>query len=321
MLPLRPCLKQELSARQPLSLAFWGLAAPFPLPLPPCLHPDAPRLGITSRGLEEPSGQHTRVSAMSSSRSFGQCCCAPCLGRKASICGPQGSSAKAGSVREGAQPCLSPKTRAWALSHSACAMLGSQLHALLQTPWDLCPGRLLQCCMLFLLAVNPTDGTAQNHPGRKKRADLPSPLYPPGDSRVGLIQVWEAQPYRGPASLLPSPMVRGRELSSVSPGQQQEGGVRKHTGYSHPIPSSLSRLFSTQRPQGTGGQSIYKNPLPEGGPWMYCLPRLIVNTVPEDSSVGILGAETPPPASFPAGSGLTSPYSQRQNRSSSNQLI
>lgn len=72
-------------------------------------------------------------------------------------------------------------------------------------------------------------------------------------------------------------------------------GVEAHTGHSHPLPSSLSRLLNTQRPQGTGSQSICKDPLPEGGPRMYCLPRLIVNAIPEDSSMVGFGAQNGTP--------------------------
>lgn len=113
----------------------------------------------------------------------------------------------------------------------------------------------------------------------KKSLDLPSPLPPPGESRVGLIKV-----YRGPAgqmasSPLPSPMVRVRELSSVYPRQQWGDGVGKTQQSLLPHAISLCRLFTTQRSQGTGGESICKDPLPEGGPRMYCPLMLTVNTL------------------------------------------
>lgn len=97
--------------------------------------------------------------------------------------------------------------------------------------------------------------------------------------------------------------------------------MEAHTGHFHP--RNLSRLLSTQRPPKTGSQSICKDPLPEGGPRMYCLPRLIVNTVLEDSSMMGFGAQngTLLPHSFPAESGLTCTQSQRQILSSSNELI
>lgn len=137
---------------------------------------------------------------------------------------------------------------------------------------------------------------------------------------MGLIG--EAQPYRGRASLFPSPM--GESGSAALSPQDTVGGwgVEAHTGHSHPLPSSLSRLLSTQRPQGTGSQRSCKDPLPEGGPRMYCLPRPIVNSIPEDSSWWDLGRRMAPPSPpVSQQSGLTCTHSQRQISSSSNELI
>lgn len=158
-------------------------------------------------------------------------------------------------------------------------MLGSQFHALLRTPWDPGPSQTL-CCHAFLLRVKRTDGT-----GRKGRVCLP------GDSRVGLIR--EAQPSEG-SLLAPLPHGRVREHSSASSGHSGRRGCGSTHWSLPPPPSSLSRLLSTQRPQGTGSQSICKDPPPEGGPRMYCLPRLIVNAIPEDSSWWDWGAEWHP---------------------------
>lgn len=102
-----------------------------------------------------------------------------------------------------------------ALSHAACAMLGSQLHALLQTPWDPGPSQTL-CCRAFLLRVKRTDGT-----GRKGR------VCPPGDSRVGLISGGPA--LRRASLLAPLPHGRVRERSCLPRTAVGGWGVEAHT--------------------------------------------------------------------------------------------
>lgn len=136
VLPLRPWQAGTLC-----QTAFWGLAVPCPLPPTPCLGPDAPRLG-KARSWPAHQGQFH----LGSSQERGQCCRLPSAwGGRPAFLGCKVSVQR----RSPALPePRSPGTRA-ARSHAACAMPGSQFHALLQTPWDPGPSQTL-CCSAFL---------------------------------------------------------------------------------------------------------------------------------------------------------------------------
>lgn len=121
-----------------------------------------------------------------------------------------------------------------------------------------------------------------------------------------------------------APLPHGESGSELGLPRTAAGGrgVEAHTGHFHP--GNLSRLRGTQRPPGTGCQSVCEDPLPEGGPRMY-FPRLLVNMVPEDSSmvgfgvqnVCVGGTHSPPTHTVSQQSGLTCTQSQRQVLSSS----
>lgn len=185
---------------------------PCPLPPTPCLGSDAPRLG-KARSWPAHQGQFHLGSSQELGqgppRSLASAAACPLPGE-----GGQHSWAARSACRGGAQPCRSPETR-HVLSHAACAMLGSLLHALLQTPWDPGPSQTL-CCHVFLLRVKRTDGT-----GRKGR------VCPPGDSRVGLIS-GRPSPTEGEPPCSPPPWEsQGAQL--CLPRTQWEDGVWKHT--------------------------------------------------------------------------------------------
>lgn len=137
MPPLRPPQAGTLRQTAPVP-GLLGAGCAMPPATCPCLGPDAPRLGMTRRGLEEPSRPaHQGQFHLGSCQELGQRChSALCPGRKASIPGLQGQCAE-----EEPSPAGAPR-QGNPLAHSACAVLGSQLHALLQTPWDPAPGTL-----------------------------------------------------------------------------------------------------------------------------------------------------------------------------------
>lgn len=122
VLPLGLCLQQEPPVRHAF-LAFWGWLYHLPAPAT-WLGPDAPRMGITGRVLEEHPRQQTMASPTSTPPKLGQRCC--CRGRSAFM-GCRTDVQRQGQGR-GAQPCLRPETLVQG-SLSLCSP-----HASLPTP-------------------------------------------------------------------------------------------------------------------------------------------------------------------------------------------